>query len=275
MPAADARVDLPVPPELDPTPEGRLALVNGAELYYEIHGQGDSDLVLLHGFFGSGAIWHPWLHLLTQRHRVILPDLRGHGRSSNPSGVFTHRQAAQDILALCEGLGVRRFCGIGASTGGMTLLHAALQAPEAIEAMVLIYATTHFPESARRIMAHHDPTKLTTAESAQETAQRRTLHRRSDDQVRALWEQFYAFRLDTEDMALTEGDLARIRARTLVVHGDRDAFFPVEIPVALYRGIPWAYLWILPGWGHGPLETHAEEILTLGQRFLCGAWEGA
>ncbi len=274
MSPSDVRVDLPVPPELDPTPEGRLALVNGAEIYYEIHGQGEGHLVLLHGFFGSGAIWHPWLHLLTERYRVILPDLRGHGRSNNPSGVFTHRQAAQDILALCDGLGVGRFCGIGASTGGMTLLHAALQAPDRLEAMVLIYASTHFPESARRIMAHHDPAKLTPAEWAQEIAQRRSLHRRSDEQVRALREQFYACRLDTEDMALTEADLARIRARTLVVHGDRDALFPVEIPLTLYRGIPWAYLWILPGWGHGPLETHAEEILTLGQRFLCGAWSG-
>ena len=275
MPSSPIRVDLPVPSELDPTPEGRLALVNRAEMYYEIHGQGEENLVLLHGFFGSGAIWHPWLHLLTERYRVILPDLRGHGRSNNPSGVFTHRQAAQDILALCDGLGVGRFCGIGASTGGMTLLHAALQAPDRIEAMVLIYASTHFSESARRIMAHHDPAKLTPAEWAQEIAQRRTLHRRSDEQVRALREQFYAFRLDTEDMALTDDDLARIRARTLVVHGDRDALFPVEIPLALYRGIPWAYLWILPGWGHGPLETHAEEILTLGQRFLCGAWSGS
>ncbi len=275
MPSSPIRVDLPVPSELDPTPEGRLALVNRAEMYYEIHGQGEENLVLLHGFFGSGAIWHPWLHLLTERYRVILPDLRGHGRSNNPSGVFTHRQAAQDVLALCDGLGVDRFCAIGASTGGMTLLHAALQAPDRIEAMVLIYASTHFSESARRIMAHHDPAKLTPAEWAQEIAQRRTLHRRSDEQVRALREQFYAFRLDTEDMALTDDDLARIRARTLVVHGDRDALFPVEIPLALYRGIPWAYLWILPGWGHGPLETHAEEILTLGQRFLCGAWSGS
>jgi pimeloyl-ACP methyl ester carboxylesterase len=275
VPSSPIRVDLPVPSELDPTPEGRLALVNRAEMYYEIHGQGEENLVLLHGFFGSGAIWHPWLHLLTERYRVILPDLRGHGRSNNPSGVFTHRQAAQDVLALCDGLGVDRFCAIGASTGGMTLLHAALQAPDRIEAMVLIYASTHFPESARRIMAHHDPAKLTPAEWAQEIAQRRTLHRRSDEQVRALREQFYAFRLDTEDMALTDDDLARIRARTLVVHGDRDALFPVEIPLALYRGIPWAYLWILPGWGHGPLETHAEEILTLGQRFLCGAWSGS
>ena len=269
MPSSATYVDLPVPSELDPAPEGHLALVNGAELYYEIHGDGNRDLVLLHGFFGSGSIWRSYLPILTERHRVIVPDLRGHGRSSNPLGRFTHRQAARDILALCDGLGVERFCGVGASTGGMTLLHMATQAPKRIEAMVLIYATTHFPDSARRIMARHTPEALTD----DEIAKRRTLHRRSDDQVRALWEQFYAFRLDHDDMAFIEEDLASIRARTLVVHGDRDAFFPVEIPVALYRGIPWAYLWLLPGWGHGPLERHAEEILTRGQQFLCGAWD--
>ena len=44
-----------------------------------------------------------------------------------------------------------------------------------------------------------------------------------------------------------------VPARTLIVHGDRDDFFPVEIPVALYRGIRGSALWIVPGGDHVPI----------------------
>src|SRR5688572_3583082 len=57
-------------------------------------------------------------------YRVIVPDLRGHGRSTNPGGAFTFRQCAQDVLALLDGLGLDRTKAIGLSMGAKTLLHA-------------------------------------------------------------------------------------------------------------------------------------------------------
>ena len=54
-------------------------------------------------------------------------------------------------------------------------------------------------------------------------------------------------------MAFTPPHLASITARTLIVHGDRDAFFPVEIPRSMYRAIPGSELWIVPGGGHAPI----------------------
>ncbi|TWH99978.1 3-oxoadipate enol-lactonase [Luteimonas cucumeris] len=76
---------------------------------------------------------------------MIVPDLRGHGRSTNPLGAFTHRQAAADVSALLERLGITRFKAIGISSGGMTLLHMATREPSQIEAMVLVGAAHHFP----------------------------------------------------------------------------------------------------------------------------------
>jgi pimeloyl-ACP methyl ester carboxylesterase len=60
-------------------------------------------------------------------YQVIVPDLRGHGRSTNPAAAFTHRQAAADVLALLDRLGLQRVKAMGISTGGMTLLHMATQ----------------------------------------------------------------------------------------------------------------------------------------------------
>jgi pimeloyl-ACP methyl ester carboxylesterase len=51
--------------------------------------------------------------------------------------------------------------------------------------------------------------------------------------------------------------LSRITARTLIVYGDRDPLYPVEIAVAMYRAIPRSALWVVPNSGHGPVFADA------------------
>src|SRR5437867_6036818 len=103
---------------------GQTAPINGMEMHYEIHGHGD-PLVLLHGFTGAGADWQYIFTDPPAGYRLIIPDLRGHGRSTNPSMEFTHRQAAIDVVALLDQLDIERCQAIGMSAGGKTLLHIA------------------------------------------------------------------------------------------------------------------------------------------------------
>ena len=245
-----------------------VAEINDAEIYYEIHGKGD-PLLLLHGFSGSVQVFASFLEDYTSSYRVILPDLRGHGRSTNPSGEFTHRQAAKDVHALLDKLGIQRVRGIGTSTGGMTLLHMATQQPERVEAMVLVGATIYFPEQARAIMRSRGP-EIMTPEYMERA---RRIHKHGDEQIRALRRQFYGFKDSYEDMNFTPPHLATIQARTLIVHGDRDQFFPVNIPLKMYRSIPNSCLWIIPKGRHGPHRQHPEEFLKLTKEFLAGEWE--
>src|SRR5262245_38350069 len=107
--------------------------VNDIRMAYRIQGQGP-PLLLLHYFAGCGQIWEPHLERLGREFRLIIPDLRGHGGSTNPSGKFTHRQSARDVFALLDRLGIQRFKAVGTSSGGMTLLHMATQQPNRIEA---------------------------------------------------------------------------------------------------------------------------------------------
>ena len=86
---------------------GQTVALNGIQMYYEEHGQGE-PLFLLHGFGGSGSAWEPWVTELAKRYRVIVPDLRGHGHSTNPTNEFTHRQSARDMFALMDKLGIKR-----------------------------------------------------------------------------------------------------------------------------------------------------------------------
>ena len=121
------------------------------QLYCEEHGSGE-PLALLHGFAGAGSDWANLAPEWAADFRVIVPDMRGHGRSANPGPTFRHDEAAGDILALLDRPEVRTFKGLGVSAGGNVLLHMATRHPERVKAMVLVSATTHFPEQARPIM---------------------------------------------------------------------------------------------------------------------------
>ncbi len=242
---------------------GRTLHVNDIEMYVELRGSGD-PLVLLHGFGGCGQGWRPVVDKLAEQYLVIIPDLRGHGRSTNPAGTFTHRQSALDVYALLDQLGVKSFKAMGISTGGMTLLHMATQQRDRIAAMVLIGATSSFPEQARVIM------RATSTDSAPPPFYR-SCATRGDSQARDLAAQFGRFKESYDDMNFTTPYLGTISARTLIVHGDRDQFFPVSIPVEMYRAIPGAALWIVPEGGHVPIfGAHLREFEDVVGAFLRG-----
>ena len=235
------------------------ASVNGVEIHYEVRGSGE-PLVLLHGFTGSSG---DWVHLfdldgLAKHHRLIMPDARGHGRSTNPSGAFTHRLCAQDLVALLEQLGVSRFKAVGLSLGGNTMLHVTTARPELVEAMVLIGAPSYFPKQARDVMAFVGGAAHTEAE----WKEMRGRHKHGDDQIRDLWRIAGGFADSYDDMTFTPPHLATIRARTLIVTGDRDPLYPVEIFVEQYRAIPQSALYVLPAGGHdavfGPARADFE-----------------
>lgn len=225
-----------------------MAHLNSLEMYYETRGEGE-PLLLLHGFTGSGADWELIFKTPPHGYRLVIPDLRGHGRSTNPSPTFTFRQAALDVLALLDRLAIERFKAIGLSAGAKTLVHMATQQPARVEAMVLVSGTPYFPNEARAIM------RMTTVEShtEQEWQVMRQRHTHGDDQIRALWKQGHDFHSSYDDMNFTPPYLSTITARTLIVHGDRDPFYPVKMAMEMHTAIPRSSFWIVPNGGHGPI----------------------
>lgn len=247
---------------------GYTTTINGMDMYYETRGQGE-PLLLLHGFFGSHR---DWVHLfdlddLGRSYRLIMPDLRGHGRSANPTETTTHRQGALDVIALLDHLGVERCQAVGTSFGGNILLHVATRQPGRVQAMVQVSSPSHFPDQARAIMGAMTPETRTE----EDWRAMRAVHVHGDEQIRKLWLQANAWKDDHEDLHFTPEKLATIEARTLLVSGDRDPLYPVEIFVDMYRAIPRAWLWIVPGGGHGPVYGPARaEFARITRTFLGG-----
>jgi pimeloyl-ACP methyl ester carboxylesterase len=102
--------------------DGNFIETNGVKIYYEIHGEGE-PLLLLHGFTMSGKSWEPWIEDLSRNHKLIIPDLRGHGNSTNPSRAFTHKMSADDMYGLMDHLQIDKFQAMGQCSGAMTLVH--------------------------------------------------------------------------------------------------------------------------------------------------------
>jgi pimeloyl-ACP methyl ester carboxylesterase len=250
---------------------GQTLSLNGIEMYFETRGDGQ-PLVLLHGGGGVGANWQLIFKSPPATYQLITPDLRGHGRSTNPTGEFTFRQSALDVFALLDHLGISRFKAIGLSMGAKTLLHMATQQPARMDAMVLVSAAPYFPPQAREVMQQHKAAGHTEAE----WRQMREWHKHGDEQIKWLWGLAERFKDSYTDMNFTPPLLSIIRARTLIVHGDRDPLYPVSLAMEMYEAIPSAYLWIMPNGGHGPIFGEmTERFVGTTMAFLNGEWEQA
>lgn len=247
------------------TAPGKLVAVGDITLHYEEIGTGE-PLLLLHGFGMCGrGDWGDHVQELAKTYRVILPDLRGHGWSTNPSGKFTMRQSAEDIRGLLDKLGLKNIRAMGISAGGMTLLHLTFKYPDRIKTMALIGATHQFVDQTRRVIRG----EIAAPPPKEVTEMFNSCASRGPAQVADLMAQFRGFADRNDDMNLTAADLATIKARTLIVHGDRDDFFPVEIPLTMYRAIPGAQLWIVPKGDHVPIYgPRLPEFLRITQAFL-------
>ncbi len=110
---------------------------NTVTLHYSEHGQG-MPVVLLHGYPLNSAIWHTQQQGLSDHYRVITPDLRGHGQSPAPDGVYSMELLAADVLALLDSLSIPKAVIMGHSMGGYVTLALWRIAPQRFKALGLI-----------------------------------------------------------------------------------------------------------------------------------------
>ena len=248
-----------------PSPPGQVIHVNGIDLHYVDRGKGE-PLLLVHGIGGCGGQLGSIADALAQDYRLIIPDLRGHGWSTGAASSFTTLNASEDIAALLNSLGLRRVRAIGVSAGGMVLLHLATREPDRISSMVLVSTAQRLPDQARAIA--RGTTMGTLTGGARELWQ--SCAARGENQMRGLVDRLRSlFGNYTDDVNFSAARLSTIRARTLIVHGDRDRLFPVEIAFEMYRGIPNSELWVVPGGHHNPIgDDRKPEFLRVTREFL-------
>lgn len=114
----------------------------------EVHALG-TPLVLLHGFPLNHTVWEPVVPHLFPDIQTILPDLRGHGKTSAPEGTYTMARMAQDIVELLDELKISSAVLVGHSMGGYIALEFAHHYPDRLLGLGLV-ATQALPDSPER-----------------------------------------------------------------------------------------------------------------------------
>lgn len=146
------------------------------------------------------------------------------------------------------------------------LLHMATAEPASIESMVVVSAPPYFPAEARQIMRGFSEAAIGPTEM--ERMRRR--HVRGESQIQELFAMARGLADSYDDVNFSPPHLARITAEVLIVFGDRDPLYPVEMAIDMHRAIPRSYLWVVPNGPHGPIfgasagavHAHSDGVLT-------------
>lgn len=126
----------------------RIVEVDGASIFIRTGGSGPA-LLLVHGYPQTHAMWHPVAADLMSRFTVVMPDLRGYGRSSCPANTpgnepYSKRRMALDLVAVMRTLGHDRFAVVGHDRGARVGYRMALDHPDRVDRLaVLDIVPTH------------------------------------------------------------------------------------------------------------------------------------
>jgi N-formylmaleamate deformylase len=110
---------------------------NGINLHYTRTGGSKPPLIMLHGLTANGACWTEVARAFEEDYDVIMPDARGHGRSSRPDHGYQYENFASDVFGFIEVLQLSSPILIGHSMGGMTAALVASRRPELLRCLIL------------------------------------------------------------------------------------------------------------------------------------------
>ncbi len=230
------------------------------QLYYEEYGSG-FPVIFLHGFPFDHTIWEPVIPLLADKARLILPDLRGHGRSPMPEGIYSMRLMAEDVLALMNTLKIERTILVGHSMGGYASLAFAQAYPHHLAGLGLV-ATQAGADAPERRQARYQTAEEVGRKGVKVVAQNMAPKAtRNPDLVKPLQKLIMQNKpkgviASLKGMAERPDALewlSTISIPTVVVAGEEDAFVARERAQTMAQLLGKGWLIQLPGVGHMPM----------------------
>jgi pimeloyl-ACP methyl ester carboxylesterase len=247
VPLSLARAEPPwqtLPPTPAPVPGETTgyAAVDGIKLYYATIGTG-SPVVLLHGGLANSDYWGNQVRALMPRHRVILLDSRGHGRSTRDARPYGYDLMADDVVALLDTLQVPRADVVGWSDGGILGLDLALRHADRV-GKIFAFAANTVTSGVKDDVQKNPTFARYIARAGREYARLSPTPSQYDafvDQISHMW---------ASQPNWSDGELRTIKTPVLVVDGDHDEAIKREHTEYMAATIPDAGLLILPNVSH-------------------------
>ena len=236
-------------------PFGRhRAAVNGIEISYLVYGHGP-PLLLMHGGGGRALSLPRQIWDFGRHYRVIAPDSRAHGASTDTGDTLSYHVMAEDMIALLDKVRVGRADIVGWSDGAIVGLDLALHHPERVRKLVLF--------GANFTPAGINPGTLAWLRAAVVADSDAWGHGSADPpplatRLRRLW---------LTQPSFTVAELGTIRAPTLVAVGDHD-WPSIEHTLELANAIRGAQLCVVPGASHAVLRERPDITDEIVLQFL-------
>lgn len=259
----------------------RLVRAGPVELACQVHGDpADPAIILIRGLGTQLVEWSPVLieSLTAGGLSVVVFDNRDAGLSAKVQRDYTLGDMADDVAGLADALGIRRFHVFGISLGGMVAQLVAVRHPDRVRCLFSVMSTTGNPDLPRpsaavreRLTASADGREASIALDAENRALWGSPAYPEPEAVRrgmaeAVHDRCHCPEGVARQMraVLADGDrtarLARIGARTLVLHGADDVLIPPAAGEDTARAIPGAEYQCVPGMGHNIPDALAADI---------------
>jgi pimeloyl-ACP methyl ester carboxylesterase len=242
----------------------RVALPSGIELaYVELGNPLGKPLLLLHGYTDTSRSWSLLVHHLS-RHRLIVPDQRGHGASSAPPCCYGTSQMAEDARQLLDALKIDRAAIAGHSMGSMVAVALAAEHPNRVERIMLVGSTALAPvrrgdwlwTNVAELSWPLDPQSKFLREwhpANQPTPIDAAFANAAMAEILAIKPHVWRGVMRELAEVPVGRHAADVRAPVLVLSGGADPIFPPEHHQSLLKAFPGATAHVYPGLGHNPL----------------------
>jgi gamma-D-glutamyl-L-lysine dipeptidyl-peptidase len=247
--------------------------INEAQIYFETFGKtelNEPPILLIHGAPNTGK--HDWefvAPLLGRRWQVIVPDCRGHGRSSNPRSSYSFREMADDMQTLIKALGYERAHIIGHSNGGNIALVTLLEHPDAVQTAVLQAANAYVsPDLQEREPRIFDPLRV-EKDDLEWMEKLITLH--GPTHGVDYWRTLLQMTLNEiiSEPNYTPDQLNQVQKPVLVIQGGQDSVnAPSRHAQFIANNIPYSERWLPSDVGHNVQKERLFEWIGLVESFL-------
>lgn len=243
---------------------------DGINLYYEVHGAGPV-ILLTHGYSATSEMWRGQIGPLSRRHKLVIWDMRGHGRSDYPEDPAAYSETAtiEDMAALLDAVGVRQAIIGGLSLGGYMSLAFHRRYPERVRALLIVDTGPGFRKDEAR--EAWNQRALETARSFETEGLSRlksrskeaatSTHRNAEGLARA------ARGMLTQRDAAVIDSLPGIKVPSLVIVGAEDKPFLAAADYMAAK-IPGAEKIVVPAAGHAVNLDQPEAFNAAVGRFL-------
>lgn len=254
-----------------------FASVNRHDLYFEDSGGNRPAVIFSHGFLLDHSMWRAQVEAFSGQLRCITWDQRGHGMS-DCLGPFDYYDSAADAIGILDHLGIEKATFVGMSQGGFLSLRAAAKFAPRVKSLVLIGTVAGLPDDEVQEAQREIADTWLAQGPVGEIATRMATLIFGPKYKAEPWIGKWQAKPPCEFAHPWEAMLARddftpflkdVRCPSLLIHGSKDAAFPLDAAKALRDGLPDCKgLVVVRGAEHAANLTHAKAVNEALQEFL-------